>query len=380
RKVSFKMPPMDAARSQESRRTRALEEQKKRRAEKIDAVRMQLESFANLNINDDDADEDIDADDTEHIVREGISAFAPLLDVVPETSATIDVPTSPQASSRSRRRKKRNSADKKSRESRPNPKWADKCMYAELLEMSSDAAWALDALPSDLDTAWVAVAPVPRGKRCLAVTHQSSGIAGQVPNTTLRSRLLGKSLIPPFPSPLPPSTVLDCILDEHWRENGILHILDVLKWKGQDIADCETPFRFWWRDTRLAETCPCLAATTDFPTPDSSPSSFSSTSPLFAHPTSFVPVPYHPTTTLPTLLTDIIPAARSQRAIPFPVIHASDSYAITAARVPAPTLRIAHVQSDGLLLYVAEAMYESGTTPLSLWVPSNSFNPDEHSH
>jgi hypothetical protein len=48
----------------------------------------------------------------------------------------------------------------------------------------------------------------------------------------------------PFPSTLPPHTVVDCILDENWRENGILHVLDVIKWKGQDIADCETPFRF----------------------------------------------------------------------------------------------------------------------------------------
>lgn len=64
-----------------------------------------------------------------------------------------------------------------------------------------------------------------------------------VPNTTLRSRVLGKSLMKPFPSSLPPHTVIDCILDENWKLNGVLHILDVIKWKGQDIADCETPFR-----------------------------------------------------------------------------------------------------------------------------------------
>lgn len=62
-------------------------------------------------------------------------------------------------------------------------KWADKCMYAELLEMRDDDAWPLpgsvgDGLPDDLESGWVAVAPVPVGKRCLAVTHQSSGIGG----------------------------------------------------------------------------------------------------------------------------------------------------------------------------------------------------------
>ena len=63
------------------------------------------------------------------------------------------------------------------------------------------------------------------------------------PNTTLRSRVLGKPLMARFPSPLPSDTVLDCILDQNWRENGILHVLDVIKWKGQDIADCESSFR-----------------------------------------------------------------------------------------------------------------------------------------
>ena len=57
-------------------------------------------------------------------------------------------------------------------------------MYAELLELAADDPWSLsrdtpnDGLPSDLESGWVAVGPVPVGKRCLAVTHQSSGIAG----------------------------------------------------------------------------------------------------------------------------------------------------------------------------------------------------------
>jgi len=128
-------------------------------------------------------------------------------------------------------------------------KWADKCMYAELLEMSSDMPWCSpdgtvnDGLPNDLESAWVAVAPVPVGKRCLAVTHGSSGVAEVVPNTTLRSRLLGKMLMNRFPSTLPPLTILDCILDANWTDNGILHVLDVIKWKGQDVGDCEASFR-----------------------------------------------------------------------------------------------------------------------------------------
>jgi snurportin-1 len=73
------------------------------------------------------------------------------------------------------------SKKKRKNKNKPN-KWADKCMYAELLEMVADAPWSADnlndGLPSDLESGWVAVGPVPVGKRCLAVTHQPSGIAG----------------------------------------------------------------------------------------------------------------------------------------------------------------------------------------------------------
>ncbi len=115
-------------------------------------------------------------------------------------------------------------------------------------------------LPSDLESGWVALAPIPVGKRCLAVSMQSAGLSGigelclfhgltqylkyiEAPNTMLRSRLLGKVLLPPFPSPLPSNTILDCILDERWKSTGILHVLDVIRWKGQDLAGCEAGFR-----------------------------------------------------------------------------------------------------------------------------------------
>jgi hypothetical protein len=40
----------------------------------------------------------------------------------------------------------------------------------------------------------------------------------------------------------------------------------------------------------------------------------------------------------------------------------------------------AMVQPDGLLLYVAEAAYESGTSPLSNWIPIVSYEDEAHSH
>ena len=58
--------------------------------------------------------------------------------------------------------------------------WANKCMYAELLEMQETDLWTGgdDGLPNDLETGWVALAPVPVGKRCLAISHQGGGTIG----------------------------------------------------------------------------------------------------------------------------------------------------------------------------------------------------------
>jgi snurportin-1 len=77
-----------------------------------------------------------------------------------------------------------------------------------------------------------------------SISMLSAPVVTAVPNTVLRSRLVGKHLLPAFPSILPQNTILDCILDRNWTQNGILHVLDVIKWKGQDIGDCEASFRW----------------------------------------------------------------------------------------------------------------------------------------
>ena len=93
---------------------------------------------------------------------------------------TFPPPVDPQTLQKETKTKTKKKNKKRSSKT---SKWADKCMYAELLEMSADAPWCSpdgtvnDGLPNDLESAWVAVAPVPVGKRCLAVTHRSSGVA-----------------------------------------------------------------------------------------------------------------------------------------------------------------------------------------------------------
>ncbi|KNZ81409.1 hypothetical protein J132_00647 [Termitomyces sp. J132] len=228
--------------------------------------------------------------------------------------------------------------NKKRRRGKPKTnKWADRCMYAELLEMVTDPsdAWSssgADGLPADLENGWVALAPVP-----------------QV---------------------LPPHTILDCVLDNNWKDNGVLHVLDVIKWKGQDVSECESAFRFWWRDTRLGELPPTALPQSHCP------KSNDITTYTFPCPTTFLPVPYHIDTTLPSLLTHIVPSVRLPRSVSIvaPSVPSQDmDVDFYCSGQPAQT-KEAIIQSDGLLLYVRAASYESGTSPLSSWVPIVSYD------
>ncbi|KAG5634173.1 hypothetical protein H0H81_003061, partial [Sphagnurus paluster] len=399
----------------------ALEEQKRRRSQRVDSAR-HLDRFADLTlgISEDEEEVAMDLPAAPGSVAKYASMLGQAVDptmienhvVAPLTIDQDDQghlveeqSTQVESNSLTSAKKKKK---KKNRGKRQN-KWADRCMYAELLEMAvpRDDWDAADGLPSDLETGWVAVGPVPVGKRCLAVTQQA-GVPG-IANTTLRSRLLGKVLLHRFPSTLPPLTVLDCILDGRWRENGILHVLDVIKWKGQDVADCESAFRFWWRDTRLTElgpTPPPLAhphLPTDADTQQDDVHSY-----RFPYPTTLVPVPYYTDTTLPTLLTNVVPAARAPRVVPvsIPILTSSLSSTQTvlqpssqkqshpyqfgfaslaldgsggmdidgtfefgsSAQIQTQSVE-ARVDSDGLLLYVQAAAYEPGTSPLSSWIP-----------
>ncbi|KAF8634808.1 hypothetical protein AX17_004061 [Amanita inopinata Kibby_2008] len=540
RKSSYKLPPTtirDTLITQEARRSKArcsplqwlcatgtkasacsvasltrtlLSDGVQRRAQKFDSSR-QLDVFADLTLNGSDEDEEEEDDKAESAMAPstGIGSFVSAMkqsvsqfqqqqqEQVPSTSSMAcqvtgahkeGEPTSP---TKEHARKKQHQKKKRrgGRNSAKPSKWADKCMYAELLEMVDPGLSQLDGwesdlgredgLPKDLETGWVAVAPVPVGKRCLAVTYQSSGVVGVAPNTTLRSRLLGKALITRFPSALPPLTILDCILDVNWKDNGILHVLDVIKWKGQDVGDCEAPFRFWWRDTRLAEMAQSAPSASGYqstipipmvsvpsrPSPDTSHSVPGKASALassskyqFSYPTTFLPIPYHTDTSLTTLRERIIPCTRSMRCVTVNVpvfnpraveggnvtnegttegggmdidvahananglsaqrhshvsgsgsarqvqmptqqtfsfsfahethvahAHGRDTSKAAASEsvvgkdcvAPTPTVAAAvasvpmkaHIQSDGLLLYVAEASYEAGTSPLSSWIP-----------
>jgi snurportin-1 len=138
-----------------------------------------IDLFADLNLGlSDDENGDNDKPD---IVRDNIAQLAPLLPrsdpdlaSVPSRESHAAELNSAGAQRRGRQKKVTKSPIKKT-----SP-WADKCMYAELLEMQETEQWAGgdDRLPSDLETGWVALAPIPVGKRCLAISHQGGGTTG----------------------------------------------------------------------------------------------------------------------------------------------------------------------------------------------------------
>jgi len=126
----------------------------------------QLDLFAGLNLGQSD-DED-DAEDP-GVVRMGIASYAALLPPSAEAEASASasdthmrIETVSSAETPERRKKKRKQKSKRETPA-ASSKWADQCMYAELLEMSEDDPWAVaesshagDGLPEDLETGWIA--------------------------------------------------------------------------------------------------------------------------------------------------------------------------------------------------------------------------------
>lgn len=151
-------------------------------------------------------------------------------------------------------------------------------------------------------------------------------------------------------------------------------------------SNLTTTDSFWWRDTRLSELVSLpsqLHGSRVFPHSTSSSSPLASTPQLFSYPTTFLPVPYHLDLSFPALLSTVIPLSQSVRQwsirLPSPSGQARepdvDMEIDQISREP-PETSVAEIHPDGLLLYVSQASYESGTSPLSSWVPLISYVED----
>lgn len=115
--------------------------------------------------------------------------------------------------------------------------------------------WMVD-VPPHLDRDWY-VFPRPAGKRCFVVSS----------NGTTVSRLRNGSVLHHFPSSLPNGArmkgtsgpaiaycILDCIFHE---PDQTYYVIDMVCWRGYSLYDCTAEFRFFWLNSKLAETGAC---------------------------------------------------------------------------------------------------------------------------
>ena len=117
------------------------------------------------------------------------------------------------------------------------------------------------------------------------------------------------------------------------------------------------PHRFWWRDTRLSELPPPRPPTV-------SVTGQPGDTYKFPYPITLAAVAYHLDLSTQGLLSNLIPRARIPYSLPISIPSPDAAMHIEGTRPEA------QIRADGLLLYVAQAIYEPGTSPLSLWVPA----------
>ncbi|KAJ7945709.1 Snurportin-1 protein [Quillaja saponaria] len=172
--------------------------------------------------------------------------------------------------------------------------------------------WMID-VPDRLSQDWY-VFPRPSGKRCFVVSSHGTTI----------SRLRNGSVLHRFPSALPNGarkkevsgsaqsySILDCIFHEL---DQTYYVIDMVCWRGYSLYDCTAEFRFFWLNSKLAET-----------------GAFNSPSHYHRYRFSLIPV-YN--------------------------CDQSGLYAAYTGEVP--------YVKDGLLFYNKQAHYQMGNTPLAL--------------
>lgn len=179
--------------------------------------------------------------------------------------------------------------------------------------------WMID-IPENLTNDWFVFAR-PSGKRCFVVSS----------NGTTISRLKNGSILHRFPSKLPNGartkdvnsgssnsySILDCIFHE---QDQTYYVIDMVCWRGYSLYDCTSEFRFFWVNSKLAET-----------------GAFDP--PSYYHKYSFSLVP---------------------------VYGCDQSGLWSAYSAPVPYVK------DGLLFYNKHAHYQAGITPLALvWKDEN---------
>ncbi|KAK6920534.1 hypothetical protein RJ641_014212 [Dillenia turbinata] len=178
--------------------------------------------------------------------------------------------------------------------------------------------WMID-VPDRFIHDWYVFAR-PAGKRCFVVSS----------NGTTVSRLRNGSILHHFPSALPNGartkdnsgsaqsySILDCIFHE---SDQTYYVIDMVCWQGYSLYDCTAEFRFFWLNSKLAETRACDP-----------------------------PSHYH-----------------KYKFSSVPVYNCDETGLLSVHRGATPYVK------DGLLFYNKHAHYQTGNTPLTLvWKDEN---------
>lgn len=341
RRKSFHAAPPSAHSTQALRRHQALDAQRQRRTTAIEAARTafrDLDNLEDLSLAGSSADEadsppppPLAASSSSEQQRESVAT-----DSQPTTEATPVI------------------SKTKRKAFKPKYKaWAKNLLsYAETLDLRY-------GLPEGIDSDWRAVV-VPKGKRCLCATASEQG--GN--NTILYSRVAGRAL-GRFYTSLPADCLLDTVWDSHL---GVLWVLDVCKWRSQYLVQCEAEMRAFFIASKLSELPPQVYS------PPSSSSEAGSTSvagtarPLLVLPVPNLAPPLSPSVLLPVLvsLNSTPPQTFDISALVLPL---PDPALSPSSTVPTPVPLTIPLHPTGLLLYLSQAHYESGSTPLVSWVP-----------
>ncbi|GAA5939094.1 uncharacterized protein JCM15063_004422 [Sporobolomyces koalae] len=314
RRHAFHQNAISGTTAQERRRRLALDAQKLRRTHAIEAARNTSRDLMGL--------EDL--------------SFGSASESEPEPESTPVPPTRAPSSTRKNPNKRTAGPHKPTFKS-----WAKNLLsYAETLDLTEGT------LPADLDSAW-RMSVVPVGKRCLAATTTDTN--GK--NTILYSRVAGRAL-GRFHSSLPG----DCLLDVIWdKAQSILWVLDTCKWRGQYIVECEADFRAFFTISKLSELdLQCYYS-------DDNNDSIDSTGRGGGRPLLILPCPTYSAPLTSQVLAPILSSLSNPSHLTISTIDYRDRRRTRQVTV--------EMRSSGVLLYVREAHYESGSTPLVNWVP-----------
>jgi hypothetical protein len=248
--------------------------------------------------------------------------------------------------------------------------------YAHLFTLSSTIASPPLPTSAELVDGYLALGPIPNGKRCLLVTGPSRACpcpdarsraaalfraptliassalpllstrsaGGTNAPTTLHTRVSARVLLR-WVAPLPGGTVLDCLLPNEWKTTGVLYVLDCLRWKDLDIAASGASLRQFFLHSRLAELPPPQFA----PRPDDKGSA------SFKHPTLFLPVPSSGPPISPAQWSTLRTAGL-QAGEGVMILGAESSYVTGAERDVGEAWWVGPDEVDNLLAYVPSVL------------------------